>query len=78
MQGVGFRHFIRSKANKLGLTGWARNLPDGSVEAVVQGSKTAIEEIIKHCKKGPFISNIENVEIQWEKPLKKFEDFVIL
>lgn len=78
VQGVGFRHYIKSKANELELTGFVQNMPDGSIEAVFMGDKSSIEEIIKHCKKGPFLSNVENVEIEWKKPSKKFEDFVIL
>lgn len=77
IQGVGFRHFVRSKASELGLTGWVRNLPDGSVEALVQGEKGSIEQLIKQCKKGWFLSNVENVEVQWEETVDKFKDFVI-
>lgn len=75
VQGVGFRHFIRSKAKELRLTGWVRNLPDGSVEAIFQGNKSSIEEIIKDCKKGPFLSEVESLEIKWENVKQKFDDF---
>ncbi len=78
VQGVGFRHFIRSQARELGLTGWVKNVPDGSVEAAFQGPKEKIEEIIKHCKRGPFLSEVEKVDVKWEKIEEKFDDFVIL
>lgn len=78
VQGVGFRHFVRSKAKELGLAGWVRNLPDSSVEVIAQGSKENIEELIKHCKKGPFISEVENVEVEWENAKEEFSSFEIV
>ena len=77
VQGVGFRHFIRSKAGKLGLTGWVKNLPDGTVEAVIQGDKNSIENLIDLCKKGPFLSEVEEVEVRWDKTIDKFKEFVV-
>lgn len=77
VQGVGYRHFIRSKANELGLTGWVKNLPDGSVEAVFQGDKSSIDKVIEHCKKGPFLSEVEGVEVQWESMVDNFKDFMV-
>ena len=67
VQGVGFRQFIKNNADKLELTGFVGNLPDGRVEAVFSGSKEKIEEMIKVCKKGPFLSEVENVEVIREK-----------
>lgn len=78
VQGVGFRHFVRSKANELSLNGWVRNLPDRGVEAIFQGSKSSIEEMIKLCKKGPFLSEVEDIQVKWESVVDKFEDFMIL
>lgn len=78
VQGVGFRHYVRSKAKELGLSGWVKNVPDGSVNAIFQGPKEKIEEIIKDCKKGPFLSEVERVDVKWEKTEEKFDDFVIL
>lgn len=78
VQGVGFRHLIRSKAIELGLTGWVRNNPEGSVETLFQGSKEKIEQIIKLCKKGPFLSEVENVDVQWENEKEKFDSFEVI
>lgn len=78
VQGVGFRHFIRSKANELGLTGYVQNLPHGSVEAVFQGDKSSIEKIIEQCKNGPFLSEVENVNVQWESSNETFTSFDII
>lgn len=77
VQGVGFRHFIRSKAVELDLTGFVQNLPDGGVEAVLQGSKEKVEKMIGLCRKGPFLSNVENIEVRWEKEDTGLKNFVI-
>lgn len=78
VQGVGYRHFVRKKARELGLTGWVRNLPDNRVEAVFAGSKEKINEIVALCKKGPFLSEVEDVEVLWEKEIEKFTSFDIV
>ena len=46
VQGVGFCYYAVNKANQLGLTGWVKNLPDGTVEMEVQGSEAAIDELV--------------------------------
>ena len=46
VQGEGFRYYAVNKANQLGLTGWVRNLPDGTVEMEVQGNEPSIDELI--------------------------------
>lgn len=46
VQGVGFRYYAVNKANQLGLTGWVRNLPDGTVEMEVQGEESLIDQLI--------------------------------
>jgi len=66
VQGVGFRQFVKNNADERNLTGWVRNLPDGRVEAVLQGRKKDIKSVILLCKKGPFLSEVENVELIWE------------
>jgi len=63
VQGVGFRAFVRRKALMLGLTGYAKNMPDGSVEVVAQGEETAIERLIEELRASHFdIDSIEVVE----------------
>ena len=77
VQGVGFRQFIKINADKLKLKGWVRNLSDGRVEAMLQGSKEKIEEIISLCKKGPFLAEVENVEVVWKETKEKLEGFEV-
>lgn len=78
VQGVGFRQLIKSKALELGLTGWVRNLEDGRIEAMLQGSKENIERMILACKKGPFLSEVDEVNVIWEELGKSFSDFKIV
>jgi len=78
VQGVGFRQFVKQQAEQLHLTGWVRNLPDGSVETVAKGSQESIEKFIEHCKKGPFLSDVEYVNITWKDDEKSFEEFTII
>jgi len=64
VQGVGFRWFLRNKAHLLGLKGWVRNLPDGSVEAVVEGDKGAVMEFVDWCRIGPSSARVEDVKVK--------------
>lgn len=77
VQGVGFRRFVRHHALKLGLTGWVKNLPDNRVEAVLQGPKEKIDQIVDIIKKGSFLSEVRSVamerEDQSEEIFKTFE-----
>lgn len=67
VQGVGFRQFIKRKAKEFGLTVWIKNLSDGRVEALFEGSRDRIEEVISLCREGPFLSEVKNVEVEWIK-----------
>ena len=78
VQGIGFRQFILRQAQDLPLTGWVRNIPDGRVEAIFQGEKEKIEESISLCRKGPFLAEVENVEVKWEDREESFESFEIV
>jgi len=77
VQGVGFRYWTRGEALKLGLTGWVRNLPDGKVEAVFEGPKEKIEEIIERCRKGPIWTGKNEVAVEWKRVSREFSGFEI-
>jgi acylphosphatase len=62
VQGVGFRYWMTREAEKRGLSGWVRNLPDGTVEALVSGPDAAIQDIIDVCRRGPRLAHVESVE----------------
>lgn len=62
VQGVGFRWFVARHARSLGLTGYARNLPNGSVEVAVDGSEEAITALERLLRSGPASAQVERVE----------------
>lgn len=78
VQGVGFRQFIKKEAQKLGLSGYVKNNPDNRVEVMAQGSKEQIEKLIKHSEKGPFLSEVKNVAVEWVNLDEVYKDFEIL
>jgi acylphosphatase len=62
VQGVGFRWFVARHARTLGLTGYARNLPNGSVEVMVDGSEEAIPTLERLLRRGPANAQVDRVE----------------
>ena len=62
VQGVGFRWFVARHARALGLTGYARNLPDGSVEVVVSGPEVALPKLERLLRAGPANAQVDQVE----------------
>lgn len=77
VQGVFFRAWMRDAAQELGLTGWVRNLADGRVEAVFEGTRDAVEEVIEKCRQGPLSAAVEHVDIIWEKATGEFVGFEV-
>lgn len=75
VQGVGYREFVKSKARKMGITGWVRNLSDNRVEVLAQGSKENLQDLIRICEKGPFLSEVRNIAIEWQHPTASFTQF---
>lgn len=78
VQNVGFRQFVKKEAVKLVLTGYVKNLPEGKVEVLAQGLKEQIEKLIKHSEKGPFLSEVKNVAVEWVNSNEVYKDFEIL
>jgi acylphosphatase len=77
VQNIGFRQFIKSNAIKLNLKGWVKNLPDSRVEAMITGEHKNIEQMILLCRKGPFLAEVKNVEIE-EVEDRNFDSFEIV
>ncbi|KSW12094.1 acylphosphatase [Pyrodictium occultum] len=77
VQGVFFRATMREVARRLGVTGWVRNMPDGSVEAVVEGPREAVEEVIRWAHRGPPAARVERVVVVWEPYRGEYRDFTI-
>jgi acylphosphatase len=64
-----------AKAN--GVTGWVRNLPDGRVEAVLEGDEPGVKRVVEWCQRGPPNAKVENVEEKWEDYAGEFFGFTI-
>lgn len=62
VQGVGFRYATVEQGRRLGLAGWARNLPDGGVEVVAAGAAAAVERLVAWCRQGPPSARVATVE----------------
>jgi acylphosphatase len=68
VQGVFFRAETQSRARSLGLAGWVRNAPDGSVEAVFEGPAERVRSMLDWCRRGPSHATVDDVTVDWEEP----------
>jgi len=75
VQGVFFRSETRDEASRRGVTGWVRNLRDGRVEAVFEGEKDKVAELIEFCRRGPRGARVTEVDVSWEDYKGEFQDF---
>jgi acylphosphatase len=76
VQGVGFRYSTADEARRRHLAGWVRNLDSGSVEAVFQGSRAMVEDMLRWCNDGPPGAYVRDVRVSWDEPpedLTRFE-----
>ncbi|MFL6763096.1 MAG: acylphosphatase [Sphingomicrobium sp.] len=76
VQGVFFRAWTKEQAEKLGITGWVRNCPDGRVDAHVEGEKTAVDAIVQQLRRGPSAARVEDVRL-WDADPCDFESFEV-
>ena len=67
VQGVFFRQSTREKACQLGLSGWVKNMPDGTVEALAAGPEPVVQELIAWCEQGPPYARVEKVDVHVSK-----------
>jgi acylphosphatase len=73
VQGVGFRWFVRERARRLGLSGWVRNMVDGSVEVAAAGDEQQVELLRSELQRGPsgaIVKQIEDLETSLEAPME--------
>ena len=77
VQGVGYRYFVQEKAVELGLTGWVRNLPNGNVEAMAQGSKEKLSAWLSELEHGPLLAKVSRVQTDWCDVDPSFQTFAI-
>jgi acylphosphatase len=80
VQGVGYREFTRRAALRFGVSGWVRNRPDGTVEALLHGPHAAVKALIAEMRKGPRFAEVENLSVteHADKDVAGGDTFVIL
>ena len=77
VQGVFFRMETRKAARQFGATGWVRNLPDGTVEAVMEGSAETVESLLNWCGRGPRLSRVDKLDIIRESYTGEYDSFEV-
>lgn len=77
VQGVGFRYSTVREAERLGLTGWVRNCPGGTVEAEFEGERVALDSMLAWCHHGPSFAVVDSLDANWESGTAKYSRFTV-
>jgi len=77
VHGVFYRDNTQKKGKELGLKGFVKNLEDGTVEVIAEGSEDKLNELIEFCKNNPGHSNVDKVDVKEEKTTNEFSDFEV-
>jgi acylphosphatase len=75
VQGVFFRASAQREARRLGVTGYARNRPDGTVELVAEGEEEVLRDFVGWANRGPSAARVDNVEVRWRAFTGDHQDF---
>lgn len=78
VQGVFFRQTTAREAELLGVTGWVRNLPDGDVEALIEGDSETVDRLIAWCHHGPPAARVDTVSVVWETATGEYSRFSVM
>jgi len=77
VQGVFFRASAMAEAQRIGVAGWVKNLPDGRVESEVEGPRDLVEEYVGWCRVGPAAARVDDVQVRYSAPRGDFRTFTI-
>jgi acylphosphatase len=77
VQGVWFRETVRRSAERHGVAGFLRNLPDGTVEALFEGRPAEVHSLIEVCRRGPSDARVDRIVVR-EEPLRGLHAFEVL
>ena len=77
VQGVSFRYYTQKQAEHLGLDGWVRNLPDGSVEACIRGESEGVEAMCRWLERGPSYAAVTGIDFTEADPATAGQGFTI-
>lgn len=78
VQGVAYRFFAEKYAGRMEITGWARNLPDGRVEVLAEGSGENIEAFLARLREGPRLAQVDGFDVRREASTGEFRDFRVV
>jgi len=68
VQGVSFRYYAQEQARRLGVAGWVRNEPDGSVTVHLEGDEESVQMMVAWCREGPSSARVEDVSVRDAEP----------
>lgn len=77
VQGVGFRFYTKREADRLGVNGWVKNRPDGTVEIVAQSDKTTLQHFIAAVKTGSPASRVGHVHVDEKPEIRRYRSFQV-
>lgn len=78
VQGVAYRFETQWAAERIGVRGWVRNRPDGTVQALFEGERERVEEMLAWCRRGPALARVTAVDVTWEDFRGDLAEFRIL
>lgn len=78
VQGVAYRTYVQESATTLGLVGYVKNLPDGTVQVVAQGEPEILKSFVEYLHEGSLLSVVEGVAVDWGSVSKTFSEFSLL
>ncbi len=77
VQGVGYRYFAQNIARGMGLAGWTRNRPDGTVEVVAEGEEDVLKTFLSYLEEGPSMARVDRIDAEWQIASGEFRDFKV-
>ncbi|MEO8377318.1 MAG: acylphosphatase, partial [Candidatus Sumerlaeota bacterium] len=78
VQRVGYRVFTREAAMRFRITGWVKNLTNGQVQVFAEGEEIMLTEFLTELYRGPVLSHVQDIELDWQNSEKQHEEFAIL
>jgi acylphosphatase len=78
VQGVAYRTYAQDSATELGLVGYVKNMSDGSVQVVAQGSPEVLKEFVEYLHEGSLMSEVSGVAVDWGSMQKLYSEFSII
>ncbi len=78
VQNVAYRTYIQDSATELEVVGWVKNLPDGTVEILAQGTPDVLKDFVEYIHEGSLRAKVETVSVDWQTAKKLYDEFSII